>query len=364
MMKASAIAYERLKHLQLTQHPSKTVPQLVRSLCALQAQDFGMARWAVGARLPGVLEKQVLQAYNKGQILRAHVLRPTWHFIAAEDIYWLLAVSAERIKMRMRSNDRLLELNEKIFAKSTAAIEKLLQAGRHYTREEIADQLLKYKIRCDENRLSHILMRAELEAVVCSGPMQQNKLTYTLLKKRVPRSKELDMNTALALLATRYFSSRGPATLQDFSWWSGLAIGLARQALESVKSKLLSEKTGGAEYWFADTATTAHPTKKSVLLLPAFDEFIVSYTDRSATLARHHLAKVLTKNGIFYPAILIDGQTVGIWKRKLASSHLIVEANLFKPVIRPVKKKLEDAAAALGHYLGAVSTEVTYLKGR
>jgi len=249
-MNLSHIANARLANQQIASAKFKKPKDLVAYMGAIQSQDYAMSKWAIGLRLPGSTEKQIENVLDKGEIIRTHVLRPTWHIITAADIYWMLALSADKIKSLMKTMNRQLELSEKIFTKSNAVIEKALGEGKHLTREALLSWFEKAKIPTHSNRLSHMLLRAELEGIACSGKMDGNKKTYALLSERVPKKKVLSKEESLALLAKKYFTSHGPATIEDFSWWSGLSLTNARLGLEMVKSNFIFEKINGLGYWF------------------------------------------------------------------------------------------------------------------
>src|SRR5690606_14262897 len=135
----------------------------------------------------------------------------------------------------------------------------------------------------DDNRASHLLMQAELEGIICSGKARGKVQTYALLDERVPETKTLHKDEALASLAQTYFTSRGPATIYDFSWWSGLSVLDSKRALELTKPEWCSIEVEGQTHWFRDSV---HPVQheKTAYFLPAFDEFIISYKNRRAVL--------------------------------------------------------------------------------
>jgi hypothetical protein len=316
---------------------------------AMQAQDYAMAKWAIGVRLPGSTDRAIEAALDAGEIIRTHLLRPTWHFASADDIYWMLELTAPRIKAGLKSRHIELGLDETIVRKSNAIIEKALRGGKHLTREELVAQLGKAKIPTDDNRASHLLSRAELDGVVCSGATKGGKQTYALLEDRVPKTKAVTKEEALAKLALKYFASHGPATVQDFAWWSGLSVSDARRALEMVKGRLISETIHTQTLWFADDISTTDT--ESVYLLPAFDEFIISYKDRSAAIPVENRIKAVSNNGIFRPVVVVNGQVMGIWKRTIKKSVVIVETELFRPPDKTTKSLIEKAAMHYGHFL-------------
>ena len=317
----------------------------------MQAQDYNMAKWAVGIRLPGSTEKMIEEAVNSGEILRTHLLRPTWHFVSADDINWMLDLTAPRLKSSLKSRWKAMELTETVFKKSNLVLGKALRDGKHLTREELKIKLEKAKIPTKDQRIVHLLFRAELDGLVCSGSVKDKKQTYALLRERFPKSKIVGKGEALANLAGRYFSSHGPATLQDFVWWSGLQVKDARQAFAMIKSKFISEKIGTQIYWFTDSLSLPKANKKSVKLLPAYDEFIISYRDRSAVIPHEKQKKTISNNGIFWPTTLINGQVVGTWKRTIKKEKVIIETQFFKLPDEATKSLLKSAAEKYGDFL-------------
>ncbi|HXA00727.1 MAG TPA: winged helix DNA-binding domain-containing protein [Cytophagaceae bacterium] len=352
------IANIRLINQQITAAKFKTPKEVAGWMGAMQAQDYTMAKWAVGVRLPNSTEQLVETAIDKGEVIRTHLLRPTWHLVSADDIYWMLELTGPKILASLKSRHKELELSETVFAKSNKLIEKALAGGNHLTREELVSKLEKAKIATDNNRIAHLMLRAELDGLVCSGSTKNKKQTFALLEERVPKIRTLSRDEALVKLARNYFSSHGPATLQDFVWWSGLSVSDAKHALEMIKSDFISEQIGLQTYWFSNSFRIPKNYKESVYLLPAFDEFIISYKDRSASLHADHSKKTVSDNGIFRPTIVINGQVKGLWKRIVKKDKVMVEASLFQPdKIR--KSLIEKAAVTFRHFLDK-KVEITF----
>ena len=358
-MKFEDIAYLRLVNQHIENTNLKTPQDVVSYMGAMQTQNFLMSKWAVGIRLQNVTETKIEEAYNKGEILRTHVLRTTWHLVSSNDIYWMLKLTAPRIKSISKARWKELELTELVLKKCNRIIEKALSSGEHLTRDQLKELLEKAKINTAQNRLSHILLRAELDGLICSGANKGKNTTYALFPERVSRSNRLSKEEALAALANRYFTSHGPATLEDFIWWSGLTIKDAKQALESVKSNFLSETIDSVTYWFTDSNFSSRKTKSSAHLLPAFDEFIISYKDRSAALTSEEHSKAISANGMFYPTILVNGKVAGLWKRVIKKDKLIIEANLFNHQNRSTMNLIEKAAAKFCKFWDK-KTEITF----
>jgi hypothetical protein len=345
------IALYRLINQQLAASNFKTAKDLVGWMGAMQAQDYTMAKWAVGVRVPGSTDKNIEAAIDKGEILRTHLLRPTWHLVSSDDIYWMLELTAPHIKTSIKSRWKQLELNEAVIKKSNAVIEKALSGGKHLTREELTARLEKAKIATNGQRAAHIMLAAELDGIVCSGVTRQKKQTFALLAERVPERKRFTRDEALAELAKKYFTSHGPATLQDFIWWSGLSVSNAKNALEMIRSGFTSEKVGTQMFWIPDSFSIPEVFKKSVHLLPAYDEFIISYKDRSASIPFKDQATMISNNGIFRPVIVINGQVKGIWKRTIKKDKAIIETQFFKSTGKPAKNMIEEPAGSFGDFL-------------
>jgi hypothetical protein len=348
-MNTTDISILRLQNQQVAATKFKTANELVGWMCAMQAQDYNQAKWAIGARLPHLTEDQIESAFNRGDILRTHLMRPTWHFVSPEDIYWLVGLSAKQIKSSMKTRNRQLELTEEVFKTSQEVIIKALEGNRHLTRDELSEFLNAAGISTKEQRLPHILMEAEIDRIICSGPLKGKKQTYALLEERVPNKIELTTDEALALLARKYFTSHGPATLADFTWWSGLPVSLARKTVALNGNHLLSETLNNETYWVAENHTN-NPVLDSAFLLPAFDEYLVSYKNREAAIGSEDLPKAVSKNGIFWPIVVINGKISGIWKKIVKMDSLIVEIENFRPHSKVEIKLLEQAAEFYRYY--------------
>lgn len=340
----------RLSHQQISHQRTKTPPELVAWMGAMQAQDFNMVRWALGLRLPGIDYSAIQKSIDKGEIIRTHVMRPTWHLIAASDATWMLDLTAPHIKASLTPRLRGLELTPLILKKAVSVLEKKLEGNVHMTREAVLDLFGKNKIPTQEQRASHILMWAELEKVICNGAIQGKKNTYALFSERVKYNNSMTREEALGNLASRYFNSHGPAALQDFLNWSGLPAADGRKAIGLIGNDFLSELIDGRTYWFKKSRLQKRNT---AYLLPAFDEFIIGYKDRSACLLGQHRSTAIGVNGMFFPVIVVNGQVIGLWKRTVARDHVTVELNYFrglKPKSESVRKMIDKAVAQVKEF--------------
>jgi hypothetical protein len=197
-------------------------------------------------------------------------------------------------------------------------------------------------------RLAHLVMQAELDAVVCSGDHRGNQCTYALLDERVPASRTLSRDAALAELTRRYFQSHGPAQLQDFVWWSGLTTRDARRGLEAIQGSLEQEVIDGKTYWFPEPARTSD--ERTAYLLGPYDEYLIAYKDRSAALDRRRWTRVV--RAPFSAPVVVNGQVVGAWRKRIKDSRMTITMTLFAPLNRTDRAAVDAAAHACADFFG------------
>jgi len=347
----SEISKLRLQNQKIEATTFTKANDVVSWMGAMQAQDYSMAKWAIGQRMLGATDEIIETALNDGLIIRTHLLRPTWHLVSAEDIYWMLELTAPRIRSSMKSRDKELELTHEVLSKSFDLLEKELSNGIILSRDQISGIFNSSNIKTDDNRLSHILMNAELNGLICSGRRTGNKPTYGLLSERVPVRKILSRDESLAELAQRYFTSHGPATLKDFTWWSGLSVADATKALNLVASSFICKTVDSEKCWLKTDLPIETGKENSVHLLPAFDEYLISYRDRSAALELAHNRKAVSNNGIFYPVIVINGQVAGTWKRTAQKDKVKIDTNLFTAINKKFNKLIEKEIGAYSRFI-------------
>jgi len=351
-MDKKEIAAARLKNQQIAS-PTETSPsEVLKWLGAIQAQDLPMALWAIGLRTPNSTHDSIRAAFNNGEIIRTHLMRPTWHCVSADDIYWMLELTGPQIKTALNARHKSLGITDEVLNQAKNIFIKHLEKNGPSSRTELVTLLEKAGIPNEDNRAAHLLLHAELDAIICSGPLKGNKQTYALLEERVPKKKTLPYEEALAELAIRYFSSHGPATLNDFAWWSGLRAKQVKLALELVKPQLQSEIIDSQEYWFSSNNQASQTNQQLVYLLPAFDEFIISYRDRSAVILSEHYQKAISRNGLFWPVILVNGQVEGLWKRAIKRDSINIATDFFQPADQFVISQTEKQKLALADFLG------------
>ncbi|KFF07531.1 winged helix DNA-binding domain-containing protein [Flavobacterium reichenbachii] len=348
----SEISHYRLISQKLYKTSESSPQEIVQHLGAMQAQDYAMSKWAIGSRC-NATEKEIEEAVNSGKIIRTHILRPTWHLVAAEDIYWMLDLSGPQVKRIILSDTKKHGYDEKEFGKINSNIEKILAGNNHLTRDEIIQEL-NIKQVSGEYHLSPVLimMYAELEGLICSGKMKGKKNTYALLEERVKKPQtKLTKEESLAKLALRYFESHGPATLLDFSWWSGFSPTICKQAVNAIKLQLNSIEIEGQFYWFGTDFSVGKDFRESVHFLSAFDEILISYKTREASILPQHQSLAFTSNGIFKPIILENSKVIGIWKKIVKKDYVKIETQFFNETENHKKEVLFEGIKSFEKYL-------------
>ena len=350
---STELIFERLQHQQLIHSSMKDPASVVACLGAMQAQDFSGAKWGVGLRAPACHEANIEDAFNHGHILRTHVLRPTWHFVAAEDIKWMLALSGPRVHAANQYYYKQSGLDAKVFARSCAMMSRVLEGGDFKTRAELAVALKKAKVPADGLKLAYIMMHAELEGVITSGPRRGKQFTYALLDERAPTAKTLDRDAALAELVKRYFTSHGPATVRDFVWWSGLTGADAEAGIEAVTPKLQQETIDGRIYWSAPSRAARATKGSRAFLLPNFDEYLIAYKDRSAVMDATLGANIVARsNGAFPHHLVIDGTLAGSWRREVKGNTVSVEVAPYRKLTPVQTRAVMSAVDCYGEFVG------------
>jgi hypothetical protein len=343
----------RMANQRISAPVAGTAQDVVQWLGAVQAQDFAGAKWGIGLRLLGVQEAQVEQAYITGAILRTHLMRPTWHFVTPADIRWLLALTAPRVRAAMGSINRQQGIDEALGRRANRCIENALRGGGPLTRDELRAVLEKDGI--DPGgviRMANIIMLAELEGLVCSGPRRGKQFTYCLLEERVPEAKTLDRVDSLAELAGRFFHSRGPATVQDFSRWSGLTVGEARLGLDAVKHTLVEERGESRSFWLPAEVQPAREQGPKAHLLSIYDEYISGYQDRSAMVDPAFFEPLRAMGNGLVNIVVVDGLVVGAWRRAEKKNEGKIELLLFRALDEAERAAVTAAGNRYGDFFG------------
>jgi len=348
--KITDIVRLRLGNQRLTRTYFRTPAEVVSWLGAVQAQDYLGAAWGVGLRARGVTAQDVGRAFDDGLILRTHVMRPTWHFVAPADIRWLLALTGPRVNRALVPYCRKAGLDEKILTRSRTAIEKALRDGRHPTRPEIGAVLRGIGVDVRGIDLAFVIMRMESDAVICSGPRRGRQFTYALLEERVPRATALTRDEALAELTRRFFSSHGPATLRDYAWWSGLTVRDARSGIELSKNALTAKDFDGLTCWSVASTPAARLQSPTVRLLPNYDEYLIAHKDRDFVKDAASAGRAQVRSELQH-LLTIDGKIRGTWKPRLTRTAAEVEVRVFRSLNTDEKRAVAAEAARYGRFV-------------
>lgn len=343
------LAHRRLHNTKLVVPRFSQASQVVGWLGAVQSQDYAGAKWSLAQRMRSASDAALEDEFARGAVLRTHMLRPTWHFVLPEDIRWMQALTSPRVHALNASIVRREGIHDKALKRGSEIIAKALSGRRYLTRAELGAELERGGIRATGLGLAYIVMYSELEAVICSGPRRGKQFTYALLEERAPNAKRLEHEEALATLCTRYFSSHGPATLHDFCWWSGLTLADAKAGVEEAKAALVREELGGRSYWSGGGPKIKAPTKIAALM-STYDEYVLSYKDRSHLGNRVTLDKIISTDNFQF--ILINGQIVGSWRRALKGTTVSISLRAFTRLSTGEKQAIRWGAEDYAGFLG------------
>jgi hypothetical protein len=352
-MSIEPFLHRRLHAQRLLGAPFATPAEAVSWLVAVQAQDYAGAKWSLGLRLAGATDDAVERAFAAGAFLRTHLLRPTWHFVAPADIRWLLTLTAPRVHTLNGQFYRKFGIEGQAVGQLHDALIAALQGGGALTREQLRPVLEAAGIQtAGEQRMSYLLMRAELDGLICSGPRSGKQFSYMLLDERVPPARAIARDEALVELLGRYLRSRGPSTVQDFVKWSGLTVADTRAALDALKATLHSEMIDGQEHWFAPEPAPAPEAAPAAFLLSIFDEYISSYKRWSAIVDPKNSERLRALDNDLTAIIIVDGRIVGTWKRTLKRGAVVARLSRFAELSAAQHEALSAAVERYGAFLG------------
>jgi hypothetical protein len=343
----------RLRNQRIAGPPAATAQEIVSWLGAVQAQEFRPAKWALGLRSAQATEAAVDRELDAGRILRTHILRPTWHFVSAADIRWMLSVSGPRVQAINSYYYKKAGVTARVAARAHTVFARALE-GTALTRLELSARLEKERIGALGQMLAHVVMHAELEGIICSGPRRGKQSTYMLLDERVPPTKVLAREEALAELARRYFTSHGPAKVQDFVWWSGMTVRDTKIALEALAGDIVAETFDGETYWMARSskdrlAKTRTRDAGVVDLLPIYDEYLIAYRDRRALVETARPGET-REHDVFAHYLMIDGTVCGTWRRRDVKDRIEIALTPYRPLTRVQQRAARAATDRLARF--------------
>lgn len=348
------ISLTRLKYLRVSDTRLSSPEKVVETLVAIQGQDYAASKWAIGLRTQGLKEEDVESAFLAQKIIRSWPLRGTLHVVSAKDIYWLLDLLGPSTVSKYAAHYKKIELDLKVLKKCYSILSKNLSNRNFLTRKEISSILKRSGIITNTTRLSHILQRAGLDALICFGPKRGKEFTYALIDEWIPKIKKVKRPKEEALydLTEKYFDTRSPATLADFVWWSGLNVKDAKTGIESFGSKLRSFQKEDQIYYLPKKVDLVDEDSDTLFLLPAFDEFLLAYTDRRDCMHPSPKRPLTPADDLFRPTLVVNGWVNGIWQREFKKEEVILKVNTYKPLNQNLRKKLNKSAEEYAAFLG------------
>ncbi len=343
----------RLAAQRLGANEASTAVEAVRWMLGLQAQDFPGVKWSVGLRQAGATEAAVEAACDAGEIVRSWPLRGTLHLVAADDLGWMLELTAPRALASAAARRAALGITYADVDRARAIAVDALTGRRTMTREALLATFDAGGVSTEGQRGYHLLWYLAQTGTLVLGASDGRGQTFALLEDWVSRPRRLDRDEALGELALRYYRSHGPATVGDLVRWSGLTVRDTRRGLAIAGSQLASLEIDGVTYHLAPETLEIAPPRARVHLLPGFDEYMLGYADRTAALAPEHADAIVPGgNGMFKPTIVADGRVVGTWRRTMSARGIVIEPIPFGRLSAGVLEGLGEAARSYGAFKG------------
>ena len=327
------------QHLVGTRSPTPT--EAVRRLTCVQSQEYAHAFWSLGLRSPGTGYADVKAAFDRGDFLRTHILRPTWHFVAAEDLRWIAAVTAPRVQQLNGTMYRQLGLDQARLDRAATTIVEALSGRQFLSRPELGRLL-----GASGTELAYLVMNAEVEGLIASGPMRGAQHTYAVLTERVATPATGDASE----LAYRFYTGHGPAGVRDLARWSSLTQSQAADATEAAAPRLTPMVVAGETLWTGPAADDPGEPAYGALLLPLYDELTLTYPQLNFPLADRHPHR--PGDDLFVGSVIINQTNVGTWRRTVRPRSVLIEIALAPGLGGQARDQAADAAAELARFLG------------
>ena len=305
----------RLLSQQLVAPQFSDPAEVVSYMGAMQAQEYRMMRWAVAMRTRRPSAKAFKRAFDNGRIIRLHLMRGTWQLVSAEE-YWMMiglcAPKAIAVTKGWMSSNKISIPDEELMRVRDILARRAADLGSA-TKEDLVRALAEKDIRMDDHRLSYHIRMAEMSGTLCSGELLPMKATYALTANKVKPVAQMERDEALLCFTRKYFQSRQPATLEDFVWWSGLNISDCRRGIELLGNTIHVERWKDRDFYLTDECRSRGFRKGKFLLIPPYDEYLISYKSRDIVLPSEHRHHAHNNSGIFQPVIAYDGTICGNW---------------------------------------------------
>jgi hypothetical protein len=330
-------------HAQSLDRPRfDSLVDVVRHLGCVQSQLHDMALWGVGRRLrDGATLAQLQHSFDAGEVVRTHVLRPTWHLVAPDDLHWLQALTGPRVRRLVETTNRSIGLSSDVVERGAALVVEILADGRPRTRRELMDALTASGFVLTGQAMAHVVMSAEIDAAIVSGPMAGKQHTYRLAEQRVVGSRD----DLLAEVARRYALGHGPVRDRDLAWWTSLTLTDSRRAIEL--GELRPVDVDDVTHWAVDEPVPSQAP--AVMLLPNFDEYI-SYArdaDDYAGIAGTS-TEVMRATGLLF----VHGRLAGSWTRTLGAGTVAIDVRPATPMTASLRRGVQTEADAFGRFVG------------
>ncbi|HET8599815.1 MAG TPA: winged helix DNA-binding domain-containing protein [Segeticoccus sp.] len=347
-----AVVRRRQATQRLSSAPLSRAADAVRLLTCVQSQERDHAFFSLALRSRARTYADVQAELDRGAFLRTHILRPTWHFVAPEDLRWILALTSPRVERGMAARHRQLGLDDpRVMGRGLDLLGELLRGRRFLTRPEIgAEFAARGSSVATGPELGHLLLVAELRGLICSGPMKGVHHSYALVDEVVPDTPALDRDEAVARLAQRFFAGHGPASVHDFTRWSSLTVADTRRALGELDGRLACVEVDGTPLWFDPEVPARTTAEHSAYLLPVYDEAVLTYPRLGFPVAADHPAP--QPPDPFWARVLLDRREVGLWKRTVRPEAVEVEAWLAPGTDEAGRASVHDAALRMARFLG------------
>jgi hypothetical protein len=305
----------RLLNQQLIAPQFNDPNEVVNYMGAMQAQEYRMMRWAVAMRTRKPSATAFKRAFDSGQILRLHLMRGTWQLVTAEDYWTMIELCAPKAiavtRGWMNSNKITIPDEELMRVRDVLALTAADKGS--VTKQDFVQALAGKDMLMDDHRLSYHIRMAEMSGTLCSGELLPMKATYALAADKVKASPKMDRDEALMRFTRKYFRSRQPATLEDFVWWSGLNVGDCRKGIALLGNTVHVEKWHGREFYLTDDCRTRGFRQGRFLLIPPYDEYLISYKSRDIVLPPEYTHHAHNGSGIFKPVVALGGIICGNW---------------------------------------------------
>ena len=321
-------------------------------LTAVQAQDYPGATVSVALRTKERTKAGVAEALDRGAVVRSWPMRGTLHFVAAEDLPWMLSLTAERMLAATARRRADLDITDADLEHARKVAVAVLGGGRRLGRAGLFAEWQRAGQRTDAQRRAHLFGHLAMSGLLCLGPTIGREQAVVLCDEWITAPRRPERDEALGEWALRYFRGHGPATVKDFAWWTKLRAAEVKTAVAVAKPHLEPVEADGIEYLMdprTPSLLDAHRAEaRGVYLLPGFDEYLLGYGDRGPALPAEFAERVVPgRNGMFLSTVVSGGQVVGTWRRTGSGAARSIDATPFAAFTARVGKAIPRLYTAL-----------------